>query len=79
MGPSDFNISGAEAALEAKLQKYNSSPRDLNRYHPAPQAECDDIFGLILIPLYREANLETGLSIWLGGNYVGFPRAKSMT
>src|SRR5436305_5792658 len=42
MGPSDFNIPRAEAALEAKLQKYDSGTWDLNRYHLASQAACND-------------------------------------
>jgi hypothetical protein len=41
MDSSDFDIPGAEAELEAKLQKYKSNPWDLNRYHLHRQAECD--------------------------------------
>ena len=54
---------GAEAALEAKLQKYDSSPWDLNRYHLASQAECNGNRWSHIDTPYREANLETGSSI----------------
>jgi len=42
MYPSDINISGAEVALKAKLQRYQSDPWDLNIYHPTSRAECND-------------------------------------
>ena len=41
MDPSNFSIYGAEAALEAKLQKYEAKPWTLNRCHRVSQAECD--------------------------------------
>ena len=54
MDPSDFNIPGAEAALEAKLQKYDSSPWDLNRYRRASQAECyGNLWSHIDTPIQR--------------------------
>ena len=54
MDPSDFNIPGAEAALEAKLQKYDSSPRDLNRYRLASKAECyGNLWSHIDTPIQR--------------------------
>ena len=42
MFPSDFNISGAETALEAKLQRYQS--RQWSDYR-ASQADCDGDLG----------------------------------
>src|SRR5205809_619883 len=55
MYPSDLNISRAEVALEAKLQKYQSDPWDLNIYHPSSQAECDgDIWSHVDCPIPRD-------------------------
>jgi hypothetical protein len=52
MYPSDFNISGAEVALEAKLQKYQSDPWDLN--HRTSRAECNgDLWSHIDTPVQR--------------------------
>jgi hypothetical protein len=79
MHASDFNIPGADAALEAKLQKYESNPWDLDRCHLAFRQNATAIFGLMSILPYGEANSETESSIRFGGNYVGLPRATSMT
>jgi hypothetical protein len=54
MRPSDFNIPGAEAALEAKLAKYNSGPWNLNRHRHASQAECNgNLWSHIDTPLQK--------------------------
>jgi hypothetical protein len=62
MDPGDFNIPRAEAVLDAKLQKYNSKPWDLNRRLLSKQ-NAMAVFGLISTPPYREANLGTRPSI----------------
>lgn len=41
MYPSDFNVSGAEATLEARLQKYESAMSELKLHNPASRAECN--------------------------------------
>ena len=54
MYPSDINISGAEVALKAKLQRYQSDPWDLNIYHPASRAECNgDLWSHVDTPIQR--------------------------
>jgi hypothetical protein len=40
MRPRDFNISGAEAKLAAKLQEYNRNPWEFNAHSRLFQAEC---------------------------------------
>jgi hypothetical protein len=52
MYPSDFNISGAEVALEAKLQQYEFDPWVLN--HRASRAGCDgDLWSHVDTPIQR--------------------------
>jgi hypothetical protein len=54
MYPNDFNTSGAEAALEAKFQRYQSDPWDLNIYRPASRAECNgDLWSHVDTPVQR--------------------------
>ena len=54
MYPSDFNTSGAEVALEAKLQQHQSDPWVLNLYHPASRVGCNgDLWSHIDTPIQR--------------------------
>lgn len=41
MYPSDFNISGAEVTLEARLQKYESATSELKLFNQASGAGCN--------------------------------------